>query len=132
MCYSPVLKAYFQMNVYTHMHMEYAQRSLSPSCGGGASRLSSVECYDPERNEWRAVAPMAEVRAWFGCAVLDGKIYVAGGYCDGGSARSSVECYDPERDEWQPVAPLLEGRYEHVMVALGGKLYVAGRNPNCN
>ena len=32
----------------------------------GANRLSSVECYDPERDEWRTVASMNTMRSGAG------------------------------------------------------------------
>ena len=37
----------------------------------GANRLSSVECYNPERDEWRMVASMNTMRSGAGgCALL--------------------------------------------------------------
>ena len=35
----------------------------------GVNRLSSVECYDPERDEWRTVAPMNTMRSGAGLSV---------------------------------------------------------------
>ena len=37
------------------------------------SRLSSVERYDPEKNEWTLVAPMSVCRSTTGVGVIGGK-----------------------------------------------------------
>ena len=66
---------------------------------------SSVERYDPAANAWEAVAeavaPMPTARTYVGTAVLDGKLYVAGGHDAGFNALSSVEA----------VAPMAETRH---------------------
>lgn len=38
----------------------------------GSARLSSAECYHPERDAWRAIAPMATIRSGAGEAGLGG------------------------------------------------------------
>ena len=38
----------------------------------GVNRLSTVECYDPEKDEWRMVASMNTVRSGAGMSVLLG------------------------------------------------------------
>ena len=52
--------------------------------GEGSEFLSSLERYDPSTNEWEeeAVAPMPTARTYVGTAVLDGKLYAAGGQND--------------------------------------------------
>ena len=67
--------------------------------------LSSVERYDPAKNAWEAVAPMSAARAAPAAAVVDGKLYVMGGY-DSGIRLSSVERYDPARNEWVAMASM--------------------------
>lgn len=37
----------------------------------GTHRLSSVECYNPEKDEWRSTAPMNTVRSGAGESFLD-------------------------------------------------------------
>ena len=91
----------------------------------GRDHLSSVERYDPALDAWEAVASMAMARQQFGAAVLDGKIYVVGGLCDGLSL-SSIERYDPATNAWQAVAPMGTARQGPAVAVLDGKLYVAG------
>jgi N-acetylneuraminic acid mutarotase len=54
------------------------------------TRFSSVERYDPNKDEWIQVCSMSVPRSGCGVAVLDGFIYAVGGY-DGTSYLSSVE-----------------------------------------
>ena len=63
------------------------------------SLSSTVECYDPAKNEWKFVASMNNQRDG-ACVVTEGRyIYVISGY-DGQSYLSSVEMYDPSTDDW--------------------------------
>ena len=56
----------------------------------------TVERYDPVMDAWEAVAPTAVARNQPRVPVLDGKLYVVGGYDgDTGNSSSSVERYDP-------------------------------------
>lgn len=54
------------------------------------TRFSSVERYDPTKDEWIEVCSMSVPRSGLGVAVLNGFIYAVGGY-DGTSYLSSVE-----------------------------------------
>ena len=98
----------------------------------GGYNLSSVECYDPERNEWQAVAPMPGGRAEPCMVALGGKLYVAGGrnsvsiHTTPGTVLSSVECFDPARGTWAAVAPMATARRRCGAAAIGGKMYLAG------
>ncbi len=71
----------------------------------GAIRLSSVERYDPLASAWEPVAAMGAARSAHGAAVLDGKLYVAGGNADNDSSKS-VERYDPATNTWEVVAAM--------------------------
>jgi len=66
--------------------------------GGWGDRgmpLCSVEKYSEAEKRWKFVASMKRGRSGFGCAVIDGKIYVAGG-----DRTHTAEVYDPIRNEW--------------------------------
>ena len=60
--------------------------------GGNDQSLKSttVERYDPTSDQWVEMAPLLGVRSGCGAAVLDGYIYVVGGY-DGGKCLNTVE-----------------------------------------
>ena len=65
-------------------------------------------------------------------AVLDNKIYVAGGFGDlghgsvRGIALDSVECYDTSTNSWSDVADMNIARYCHALVSCHGKLFAIG------
>jgi N-acetylneuraminic acid mutarotase len=60
-------------------------------------------------------------------AVLDGKIYVAGGLLTPNTGYSAhFEAYDPRSDRWTRLATLPEARHHIALAASGGKLYGVG------
>src|SRR3990170_593617 len=75
---------------------------------------------------WSLGAPMPTARSEITSAVLDGEIYVVGGFEASGSNSDIVEADDPYADAWRTAAPL-PVRLDHAMAAaVGGKLYVVG------
>ena len=93
------------------------------STGRPEKFVSNVWVHDPKAGGWVARAPMPTARSGGGKAVIDGKIYVAGGRPPGGSA---FEVYDPATDKWEKLTDLPTQRNHLAMVALNGKIYVAG------
>jgi N-acetylneuraminic acid mutarotase len=85
--------------------------------------VSNVWMHDPKVGGWVARAPMPTARGGGGKAVIDGKIYVAGGRPPGGHA---FEVYDPATDKWEKLPDMPTQRNHLAMVALGGKIVVAG------
>ena len=85
--------------------------------------VSNVWMHDPAVGGWVARAPMPTARGGGGKAVIDGKIYVAGGRPPGGSA---FEVYDPATDKWEKLPDLPTQRNHLAMVAINGKIIVAG------
>lgn len=81
----------------------------------------------PLVSEWQkrsAVMPssLSEMPA----ALIDGMIYVVGGFDANSVLTDALEVYDPQTDSWSTRAPLPEKRH-HVMTAgYDGKLYVFG------
>ena len=63
-------------------------------------------------------------------AVLNGKIWVLGGY-NGESYLRSVECYCPKKNVWKMVAPMIKSRSIFNAAVVDGKLYaIGGYGPN--
>jgi N-acetylneuraminic acid mutarotase len=58
-------------------------------------------------------------------AVVDGKIYVFGGY-SGGNVLSTVEVYDPATDKWEKKADMKVGRTLYSAEVVNGKVYFIG------
>ena len=51
---------------------------------------------------------MPTARLEVGGAVLNGKIYVIGGYNENGVRTDVVQPYDPQTDRWSKASPLIE------------------------
>jgi len=78
------------------------------------------------QTSWTIGAGMPTARTEVAGAVLDGKIYVIGGFEEQGEATDIVEVYDPQTDRWDRVSPL-PIPLEHTAVSTyNGKLFVVG------
>jgi hypothetical protein len=93
------------------------------STGRPEKFVADVWMHDPAVGGWVARSPMPTARGGGGKAVIDGKIYVAGGRPPGGSA---FEVYDPATDKWEKLPDMPTQRNHLAMVAINGKIIVAG------
>jgi len=84
---------------------------------------AAVHAYDPTTRRWTARAPMPTARSATAAAVIDGRIYVAGGRPPRGH---DFAVYDPGADRWTPLPQLPTARNHIAAAAIGGRLYVAG------
>jgi N-acetylneuraminic acid mutarotase len=80
---------------------------------------------------WGGRAPLPTPRSEVASAVLDGKIYVIGGFNAQGQSSNVVEVYTPlgfgsPDNHWERKASLPEGRDHPMAAAFGGKVYVFG------
>ena len=84
--------------------------------------------YDPQTNKWRDRARGPEGLTHQGIAVLNGKIYVAGGFAAGRHMvpSASVFSYDPATDKWQTLAPLSAPRGAPALAVVGGMIHAIG------
>ena len=85
--------------------------------------LDTVYAFDPATGAWTRKASMPTARSSGAAAVVDGKIYVAGGRPPRGH---DFAVYDPATDTWTLLPDLPTQRNHLAAVALGGKVYVAG------
>lgn len=94
---------------------------------GGRNRksryTSAVHALDPKTGKWTARAPMPTARSAMAHAVIDGRIFVAGGRPPRGH---DFAVYDPKADKWTTLPDLPTARNHMAAAAIGGKLYVAG------
>ena len=96
------------------------------NAGGRNSKslyTSAVHAYDPKTGKWTARAPMPTARSAMAHAVIDGKVYVAGGRPPRGH---DFAVYDPKADAWTSLPDLPTARNHMAAVAIDGKFYVAG------
>jgi RHS repeat-associated protein len=97
------------------------------SVGGydGTRRLKSGYVYDPQNNNWSAIADMNTVRTKPSAAFINGQLYVAGG-ANAGYTNKTMEVYDPPSNSWRFVASMPEGRSVAPGVVVNGQFYVIG------
>jgi RNA polymerase sigma factor (sigma-70 family) len=87
--------------------------------------LSTVYEYDPNANTWSKKADIPTNRMTQRSCVVDGKIYVIGGWTDGGFT-SAVEAYDSATDKWEKKTNISTKRAEFAIGVVNGKIYVIG------
>jgi N-acetylneuraminic acid mutarotase len=75
---------------------------------------------------WTYKADMPTARGFVSGTVVDGKIYVIGGFPTHYSVTTAVEMYDPKTDTWTIKAPMPEGRCAHATCTYNGMIYVFG------
>ncbi|NDI36084.1 M56 family metallopeptidase [Chengkuizengella sediminis] len=94
---------------------------------------SSLEVYHPQTDTWTQLASMNQARNNHTTEVIDGKIYVVGGYgYDGEDYRylSDVEVYDPQSDTWRQLTSMDQARGNHSAEVIDGKIYIVGGDGN--
>ena len=84
--------------------------------------------YDPKADSWRVRTPMPEGGTHNSIAVLDGKIYIAGGFAGRQHTlpTASVYSYDPAADTWRKLASLSGPRAAISLAAVDGKVHAIG------
>jgi N-acetylneuraminic acid mutarotase len=85
-----------------------------------AGFVNSVYEYDPAANRWTSRAPMPTPRSGGAAAVVEDKIYVAGGRPPGGA---DFAVYDPNADRWTKLPDLPTQRNHLAAGAHDGKVY---------
>ncbi|KAG9329819.1 hypothetical protein JZ751_028928 [Albula glossodonta] len=84
---------------------------------GGQTTVT--DCYDPDTDEWRQLSAMKERRMECGAVVMNGCIYVTGGYSySRGTYLQSMEKYDPESGTWETVGNLPSPARSHGCVCI--------------
>ena len=93
--------------------------------------LSRVEVYDPATDAWEKRADMPGPRQTAGLGVVDGKIYVIGGWLPGDVGLSTVEVYDPAMDKWERKSDMPTARPAFGVSVVGGRIYAIGHDLEC-
>ncbi len=94
----------------------------SHASGPGRNHVLTVEVYEPATDTWTQKGDMPSSRGAGFSSVVDGKIYVIGGY--GGPRR--VDEYDPATDTWTTKSAMPTARHALSTSALDGKIYAIG------
>ena len=88
--------------------------------------IAVVDVYDPAADAWEQKGKAITARTRMGVAVLNGKVYITGGFRNTGGGADHLEIYDPATDTWQNGAKLIEARWLLTSAAVNGKVYVIG------
>jgi len=86
----------------------------------------SVEALDTATNQWERRANKPTAVANVGAAVVDGLIYVPGGYDENNTVRDILEVYDPQQDRWTTAAPLPRPICNYAIAPVEGGFYLFG------
>ena len=89
-----------------------------------------IEAYDPATNKWTTKAELSDWSRWregAGSAVINGKLYVAGGSAPVSPfIMKTLLVYDPATNQVSTKASMATAREFPAGVAAGGKLFVIG------
>lgn len=95
-----------------------------------SAQLSILQVYDPVSNSWSNKTSMPQGLEQAASAVIDGKLYVAGGAAGNGQTGSALYRYDPGSDSvpdgWTTLKPMPTARDGAVGAAINGLFYVIG------
>ncbi|KAI5071005.1 hypothetical protein GOP47_0013256 [Adiantum capillus-veneris] len=88
-------------------------------------QVLSLDC-----SHWTSLPPMpGPMRSGFGFVVIDGKLLVMGGSCQGTGGLKPVADvlkYDSALNRWSKVASMCAARYEFACTVLGGRVFAVG------
>ena len=80
----------------------YVTGGISADAQRGYFDQLSCEVYDPGRDSWSSISPLTVPHVGPASAVLEGKLYVLGGYCQEDNRESKlVHRYDPSSQCWE-------------------------------
>jgi serine/threonine protein kinase/N-acetylneuraminic acid mutarotase len=99
--------------------------------GKAAASISSNAGKYVFTGRWTTKGSIAVPRRDAELAVLDGTLYVAGGWntC---TPYANLESYDPASDRWKARTPMRTARGGHGVAVLNGLLYVVGGGLDCD
>ena len=105
---------------------------LHENMNGGPLGISTVEVYDTQNNSWQRLTDMPTPRLSSEAAVVDGKIYVVGGFSWIGipgvdsKMLNVVEMYDPQTNTWSRKQDMSTPRRYLGTGVVAGKIYAIG------
>ena len=123
-----VCRVFVSVKVENVHRRGHKQRPVGVATAVGPT-LAVVEEYDPATDQWTQKADMPTGRSGMSTSVVNGKIYVIGGWGEGDQPLSTVEEYDPVTDTWTRKADMPTCRDSLATVAVDGKIYAIGGYP---
>jgi N-acetylneuraminic acid mutarotase len=96
---------------------------------GGESEqgiIGHLDRYNPNIDQWEALASKSVATTDIGAGVIGGQIYVPGGRLPSGQITTTLEVYDPHTDLWTQRTPLPTPLSAYALVTFEGRLYLFG------
>jgi N-acetylneuraminic acid mutarotase len=90
-------------------------------------QTDAVQEYDPAADSWATKAPMPTPRSGGAVAVLNNRIYAAGGEVQTYqfvAAFRAFEAYDPAADTWAQLPYMPSPRHSFAMAAVGNRIHI--------
>jgi DNA-binding CsgD family transcriptional regulator len=87
---------------------------------------AAMDVYDSITGDWASLAAKPTAVANAGAAVIEGKIYVPGGYMADGQVTAVLEIYDPATDAWETGSPLPTPLCAYAIAAVNDQLCLFG------
>ena len=104
----------------------YVLTGGSADCAGCATTYTRrLYRYDPGSNTWSRLADCPEPHLGGAAGVIDGKLYVAGGFTATASSKR-LHVYDPVANAWSTKASMSTARNDVAGAVLAKKFYVIG------
>jgi len=119
------LKIPYTFQSYTGGHMNQLSTRL-PIALQFLDSVMHPDEIEADNGIWTFKAPMPTGRGFTTGAIVDGKIYMIGGFPTHTSVTMANEMYDPALDSWTPMAGMPEGRCANATCTYDGKIYVFG------
>jgi hypothetical protein len=92
----------------------------------GPATTAAVERYDTRRERWTRARSMPVPLNHAAATSYRGRLYVAGGYMEGGNPVATLYRYDSRPNRWTQLPSMPTARAALALGAVGGKLYAAG------
>jgi N-acetylneuraminic acid mutarotase len=91
---------------------------------GPVTVFSTLEVYDPTSDTWTVKAPLPTPLHSMASGVIDGKLYLAGGFNVSDEAVATLLVYDPATNTWTEKSPMPTARGFPAGAVLDDQLYV--------
>ncbi len=99
-----------------------AAQGTTPQATQAATQIATKQAVELTKGKWEERKPMTIPRSETAAVVIDGLIYVPGGYGD----EAALEAYDPEKNAWTLLKAMPDGRNHLMTTDYQGRLYVFG------
>jgi N-acetylneuraminic acid mutarotase len=100
----------------------------APGGSKQSKSMTRLDVYDPVSDRWRTLAPLPQPLDHLGVAVVNNKLYTAGGF-DSTIHQNASDAfleYDPATDAWRRLPPMPAALGALGVAVLNGKIHVMG------